>query len=328
MIHTPKRCKLSPLLALVAIIDTGADLNHPAISSQIWQNPNEILNDKDDDGNGFINDLHGWNFTNNSSSLKDLHGHGTHIAGIIAKQAPRSQLMILKYYDDKDTGTNQITATIKAIRYAVQMGADIINYSAGGNVPDPEELKALREAEAKGVLVVSAAGNNQANNDLVGYFPANYPLSNIISVAAEKKMGEMLPASNFGSRSVDLIAPGFEIRSSHPQGKFVRTSGTSQATAYVSGVAARVLSEKPYLKGDAQSLIRQLVASATRLPQLKAKVKEGSQINIQRAIAMADANQSSRGHRLKMTDEPSLLPEDLNQRGTTPQAGLKVTEVP
>ncbi len=227
---------------IVAIIDTGVDIDHPLIRNNLWKNPKETFSGRDDDGNGFAGDVHGWNFVLNSHDLSDQMGHGTHIAGIISQQAKshRVKFMILKYYDPLKSGAVNLLNTVKAIRYATQMGADIINYSGGGDDRSPMEEAAIREAQNKGILFVAAAGNEGRNTDLFGFYPAGYRLSNIISVAALDKQKRLLTSSNFGA-SVDLAAPGKNIYSSLPGGKYGLMSGTSQATAWVSGFAARYL---------------------------------------------------------------------------------------
>src|SRR5690606_16720385 len=209
------------------VIDTGIDVAHPDLKANLWVNPGESGLDKngndkatnglDDDGNGFRDDVHGWNFVANDDDLADNHGHGTHIAGIIGAEggngvgisgiSPKVSLMTLKYYDPKAPGLNNLMNTVKAIRYATKMGAHIINYSGGGLEPSEEERKAVAEANQKGILVVAAAGNEKSNSDIHAYFPADYPLPNIISITAIDKEKNVLPSSNYGQHSVDLAPP-------------------------------------------------------------------------------------------------------------------------
>lgn len=260
-----QRC-LSPsdrrLVSLIAIIDTGVDLNHRALKRHLWENPGEsgldaLGNDRssnglDDDGNGYIDDVHGWNFVSNSNDLRDRHGHGTHIAGIIAAPAATGRLndntcpspvrlMILKYFDPFDTNGFNLRNTIQAIRYATRMGAQIINYSAGGFAPNRLEESAIREAGKRGVLLIAAAGNDGLNVDSRGFFPASYDLPNVLSVTAMGADNELLGGSNFGERNVDIAAPGQDIWSSLPGNRFGLMSGTSQATAVVTRLAAHTI---------------------------------------------------------------------------------------
>ncbi|NJL25916.1 MAG: S8 family serine peptidase, partial [Calothrix sp. SM1_5_4] len=176
----------------VCVIDTGADIKHPDLAKNLWVNKGETGLDKlgrdkarngvDDDGNGFIDDVHGWNFVKNSNDVSDEHGHGTHIAGIIGAEggngigisgvSPKVSLMILKYYDAKGGDLNNLINTVKAIDYAVKQDCNIINYSGGGIAPSPDEKAAIERAMRKGILFVAAAGNERSNSDLRKYYPA------------------------------------------------------------------------------------------------------------------------------------------------------------
>ncbi|MGZ3748468.1 MAG: S8 family serine peptidase, partial [Pseudobdellovibrionaceae bacterium] len=134
--NSPKSIQENTQGITVAIIDTGVDAHHPLLQGSLWTNPgdsgiDEAGRDKsqngiDDDGNGFVDDVHGWNFADNNNQLSDLHGHGTHIAGIIQRMSPKTNIMILKYYDAKASGAENLTNSVKAIRYAIQMKAKII----------------------------------------------------------------------------------------------------------------------------------------------------------------------------------------------------------
>lgn len=239
----------------IAVIDTGLDLKHREFKNFIWTNSGESgldqngqdksTNNKDDDDNGFVDDIHGWNFINNSNDLLDSMGHGTHISGIIKNESSKSpftknkiKLMVLKYYDANSSDGDNIENTVKAINYAVQMGADIINYSGGGSLPSLKEMKAIERANEQKIIFVAAAGNNRSNTDINKYFPANYSLDNIIAVAASDENGDLVNFSNYGSKSVDLVAPGKQILSALPNNLYGFMSGTSQATAFVTGNVA------------------------------------------------------------------------------------------
>ncbi len=250
---------------VIAVIDTGADISHPDLKNYIWTNLGEMgldslgldkkSNGIDDDDNGFVDDIHGWNFVENSNRVFDVNGHGTHISGIIknefknlnAKQSTSTsaapvRLMILKYYDPKGKLEDSIKFSVQAIKYANMMNANIINYSGGGDESSASELAAIRQSEKLGILFVAAAGNGRANTDIKKYYPANYGLSNIISVGATNEEGDYASFSNYGNRSVDIAAPGKDINSTLPNSKFGLMSGTSQATAFVTGAAAKMLS--------------------------------------------------------------------------------------
>jgi len=136
---------------------------------------------------------------------------------------------------------------VEALKYAVDHNVDVINYSGGGPEPAAEELRVLKEAERKGILVVAAAGNEESNIDdkKKAYFPASYGLKNIITVTAHDEDLRILPSSNYGRSSVDIFAPGYRIKSSLQNGRTGYLTGTSQATAFVTGVAALIKSEYP-----------------------------------------------------------------------------------
>lgn len=259
---------------VVAVIDTGIDYTHPELKNNLWTNrgesgfwapPKELAekgyawncrdkscNGIDDDGNGYIDDVIGWDFVHDVPLPFDTHGHGTHISGIVAGSAgngmglqagcPTVSLMALKYYDNGGAGYNNLANTVRAIEYAISNGAQIINYSGGGADPASSERVAVAQAQRKGVLFIAAAGNDGRNNDRRPYYPASYPLDNIIGVASVNKYERLLPSSNFG-KTVHVAAPGLMILSTLPGAKFGTMSGTSQATAFVTGAAAFLASQ-------------------------------------------------------------------------------------
>jgi len=296
---------------VVAVIDTGADVDHPDLKDNIWINPGESgrddlgrdksLNGIDDDGNGYVDDVHGWNFVFDNENVQDNHGHGTHIAGIIGGSgaarvtgvAPNVSLMILKYFDPRKPQQNPLDATIKAIHYAIENGAQVINYSGGGVAPSSDEYKALREAEAKGILVVAAAGNEHSNSDQNKYYPADYGLSNIMSVTAINPNAKVLPTSNFGVATVDIAAPGVDIYSTMPGDGYGTMTGTSQATAFATGVAVLVKSLHPEM--TPAQIIQHLVATGETSGTLVGKTKTRAVLNAYRALAMAPADEAVAG---------------------------------
>jgi thermitase len=318
---------------VIAVIDTGIDVNHRDLADNLWRNPGEMgldaqgrdkaTNGIDDDGNGFVDDVHGWNFVHNDHKLTDNHGHGTHIAGIIGAKggnnfgisgvAPNVSLMILKYYDPKASNTNNLKNTINAIRYAIKMKAHIINYSGGGTDYSAEEYEAVKEAERAGILFVAAAGNERSNTDESGkhYYPADYELSNIISVTAVNKDEiKVLPSSNYGVRTVDLAAPGENIYSALPNNSFGFMTGTSQATAFVTGVAALVMSHnrdlgaaqvKKYIlrTGDEYSTLLSKTGTAKLLNSYKALTTLDSGVGLTGVVA---SNTSKMGTRAFSSD--------------------------
>ncbi|WP_413560925.1 S8 family peptidase [Bdellovibrio sp. HCB209] len=259
---------------VIAIIDTGIDVNHPLIKDNLWVNPNEKANGLDNDGNGYAGDLHGWNFVSENGDITDNHGHGTHIAGIIRQRtlSSRVKFMVLKYYDPTQSGRVNLINTVRAIRYATKMKADIINYSGGGDTRSALEEKAIREAQDQGILFVAAAGNDGRNTDKMGYYPAGYKLKNIISVAAMDSSRHLIDSSNYGSQSVDIAAPGKNVYSSLPGGQFGLMTGTSQATAWVTGLAAALMLQNPSLRNP-ETIKMKLETEGTRDEGLVGKLK-------------------------------------------------------
>ncbi|MCB0412339.1 MAG: S8 family serine peptidase [Bdellovibrionales bacterium] len=287
---------------IVAIIDTGADISYQDLKSRLWTNPGEngfdvsghskATNGIDDDGNGKIDDVHGWNFISDTPRFEDTHGHGTHVLGIIDQvlstshtQPSEVQFMILKYYDTKLDPARTLQLTVEAVEYAVRNGAHIINYSGGGLSPNPAERQAIKRAEAAGVLLVAAAGNDGMSTDIRGYYPASYPFSNILAVGGITSNLRRVPSSNFGLHSVSLSAPGDKIESLLPNGKKGEMTGTSQATAYATGIAAILLSQRKDLQKP-KDLIHHLLTTAQTKKSLEEESLSGGIINLTRASAM------------------------------------------
>ena len=288
--HIPQ--KFAPVV--VAVIDTGADIYHKDLKDFIWTNPGESGLDKfgnnkennkiDDDGNGFADDIHGWNFVDNNNDVSDDVGHGTHISGIIKREfnrytgedlqkstsVPSVRLMILKYYDPVGKNQTNLNNSTRAIEYANKMRVKVINYSGGGAESNEAERKAISKSLQNDILFVAAAGNNFSNTDIKKYYPANYAFKNIISVAATNRDGELMPFSNYGSRSVDIAAPGKWILSTLPHNKYGVMSGTSQATAYVTGVVAKLIALN---RRSVQGIYLQLLSVATFKKGLTGKTK-------------------------------------------------------
>ncbi|MYE07490.1 MAG: S8 family serine peptidase [Oligoflexia bacterium] len=295
---------------IVAIIDTGTDINHPDLKANIWVNKKEIPgNGLDDDKNGYIDDINGWNFVKNNNNIKDTHGHGTHIAGIIGAEggngigisgvAPKVSLMTLKYYDINDNGKNNLNNTIKAIHYAIQNGAHIINYSGGGLNGNEREKQAIQEAERKGILFVAASGNEKSNMDKSGYYPAKYELSNILPVTATDHSDKVLRSSNWGQKTVHKSAPGYNILSTLPGGKYGRMTGTSQATAVATGAAVLVMDY--YKNKTAHFVIKQLKMTGDIKQSLVGKTSQRRRLNIFKAL-------QARGKNLNFMDETVVDP--------------------
>lgn len=302
----------------IAIIDTGADLQHPLLKNSFWKNPGETGTDAqgrdkstngiDDDKNGYVDDVSGWNFASGNNDLSDHHGHGTHIAGLIgaATRAPSLQegiapgvrLMILKYYDPRAKGADNLKALIEALHYATLMKVRIINYSGGGAVANTAERASIRAAHESGILVVAAAGNEAANSDLRPFYPADYGLPNVLSVGAHDSEAKIISSSNFGLRSVDFFAPGDAILSTMPMGQRGEMTGTSQATAFVTGAAALLLTQRPDLTDPAQ-VIAHLRASVHFETSIAGRARAPGRLDLLRTLAIQDAGRSFSGYRIE-----------------------------
>ena len=207
---------------VVAVIDSGVDVNHPDLQANIWINTGETpANGIDDDGNGYIDDVNGWDFLINDKDPRDSNGHGTHVAGTIAAVGDNNtgvtgiswsaKIMALRFLDAWGLGST--ANAIAAIEYANDMGADIINNSWGGS----GYVQALKDAiDASDAVVVCAAGNSGRNNDSIPHYPSSYTSANIIAVAASDQDDQLAWFSNYGAVSVDVAAPGTNIYSAAP----------------------------------------------------------------------------------------------------------------
>ncbi|MDX9731285.1 MAG: S8 family peptidase [Bdellovibrionales bacterium] len=294
----------------------------------------KATNGIDDDGNGFVDDVHDWNFVGNTGDLTDNHGHGTHISGIIGASggnggvlgvAPKVSLMTLKYYDPKAPGANNLKNTIQSIHYAIKMGAKVINYSGGGMEYSAEEFAAIREAEKKGILFIAAAGNERSNTDdpAKHYYPADYELSNIISVTAvNEKETKVLPSSNYGVRTVDLAAPGDQIYSTLPGNSFGKMTGTSQATAFTTGVAVLIMALRPEF--NAAEIKKYILRTGDEYPTLLSKTGTAKVLNAYKSLTSLDKGLSITGQATVNTERtsPRTFSSDPQTRGrnVTPSA--------
>ena len=305
---------------IVAIIDTGVDYRHEDLQNVLWQNPGEIPgNGIDDDNNGYIDDVNGWNFYDDNNVIyngKD-DAHGTHIAGtIVANNNTKGvagiagnstvKIMVLKALggDDESGSTSGI---IEAIKYAESMGATICNFSFGTDKPDRYLEEAIKDSD---MLFVVAAGNGDENTG-IGYnidtrpiYPASYRYNNIITVANLQADGNLHTSSNYSNNHVDLAAPGARILSTidtasfnagYASGKmsspYAYMTGTSMAAPYVVGTAALLYSDFP---GITISQVRQSILGGVKvLPELVGKVSTGGMLNADGAYAYALSNYQS-----------------------------------
>ena len=243
---------------VVAVIDTGADLDHEDLHHNIWKNTAEDWHDGnpghngvDDDGNGRIDDYYGWDFANEDNMPDDDYGHGSHVCGIIGATGDNGigvtgvnwdvSIMPLKILDSKGNGT--VADEIEAIEYAIENGAQIINASYTGFSYSYMEHEAIKDARNAGVLFVAAAGNKGTSCDQTPAYPSSHGLANIVSVAATDHRDALASFSNYGPLSVDVAAPGKRIMSTYGDNTYRSANGTSMAAPYVSGLAALVWAE-------------------------------------------------------------------------------------
>lgn len=264
---------------VVAVVDTGIDPVHPFLEKNIFVEQGRV--DETNFGVDFSKDKKG------RGAPIDQHGHGTHVSGIIKSIYPEVKILALKYYNPTASGIDNLNSTVEALRYAVDNNVDVINYSGGGPEAAVEELRILKEAERKGILVVAAAGNEESNIDdkKKAYFPASYGLKNIITVTAHDEDLKILSSSNFGRASVDIFAPGYRIKSSLQNGRAGYLTGTSQATAFVTGVAALIKSQYPTLSTEK---IKEIIkVSAKKEITMEGKCATGGRLDAASALALA-----------------------------------------
>lgn len=268
---------------IVAVVDTGIDPNHKNLRNNLWHDPNNPS-------------VYGWNFVTDRPNPLDDHGHGSHVSGIIGAVpdaindvsgvARNVSIMSLKYFEEYNTGSQNLANGIRALNYAVDHGANIINYSGGGPEFSEQEFFALKRAESKGILVVAAAGNEHEDDDIRGnyYYPSSYHLSNVISVMATDIHNKRVPSSNWGKKYVDVGAPGEQIYSTLPGNRAGYMTGTSQATAFVTGIAVLLLSNNRHLTPSQIKSI--LIESSDRFPQLKNSSVSGGRVNAYSALKL------------------------------------------
>ena len=277
---------------IVAVIDTGIDYRHDDLKRNMWRNKNEIANNGiDDDGNGFIDDIHGYDFNNGDSDPMDGHSHGTHVAGTIGAVAdntygvagisPLVSLMALKIFSDEGRMATAADA-VYAIYYAVDNGANILNNSWGGGAYNSHLKAAIEYAEERDVLFVAAAGNSSRDNDLVPNYPSGYDVGNVISVAASDRHDNLAYFSQYGRNSVDLAAPGVSILSTVPNQNFDSKPGTSMASPHVAGAAALLLGNNSRLSNE--DIKKLLLDTVDKKSSFQNTTLSGGRLNVGNAI--------------------------------------------
>ena len=238
---------------VVAVIDTGVDYNHPDLKNNMWINEKEIPgNGIDDDNNGYIDDVYGWNAHGNNGNPMDGNDHGTHCAGTIGAEHNNGigvagvmadvSLMAVKFLGDDGSGS--LADAVEAIDYATKMNVDVMSNSWGGGGFSQALEDSIKAAKDKGIVFVAAAGNDGSNNDSRPSYPASYQVENVISVASHTAQDTLSSFSNFGKRSVHVAAPGSNVLSTTPGNQYKVFSGTSMATPHVSGIVGLFIAEE------------------------------------------------------------------------------------
>lgn len=289
---------------VVAVIDSGVDGSHPDLSANLWTNPGEIPgNGVDDDGNGYVDDIRGWDFVENDNTPSDANGHGTHVAGTIAAVGNNgigvagvswgSKIMALRAFDAE--GFSTTARLVAAFEYANRMGAQVINASWGGYVFS-QVLKDVIDASS--AVVVCAAGNQGFNTDIFLHYPSGFSSPNILSVAATDQNDSLASFSNFGQTTVDVAAPGVNILSTLSGGGYDYKSGTSMAVPFVTGVAALLKAKShPFAISDNSSkssvtgsglsnleIIAKIKETVDPVDSLNGRIATGGRINAFRAV--------------------------------------------
>jgi thermitase len=240
----------------IAVIDTGVDYNHIDLKDNIMVNEAELngLPGVDDDGNGLIDDVYGYDFANNDNDPMDEHGHGTHCAGVIGAvhnntgiAGVMADVKILPIQFLTKSGGGTLEGAIKSIDYAIQRGVHIMSNSWGGRGQSQALKEAIEVAEQAGILFVAAAGNENNNNDVNATLPASIDVDNIVSVGAMDGKGKKASFSNYGVKKVHVFAPGVDIYSTVQGDKYKKMSGTSMACPHVAGIAGLIMANEPNL---------------------------------------------------------------------------------
>ena len=292
----------------VGVIDEGIQFTHPDLTGQVWTNPLDIAGDGiDNDGNGYVDDVHGWDFANNDNTIYDggtrgsLDDHGTHVSGTIGARNESSTAVPttgsgqvgvvgvnqqVTLISGKFLGSNggTLANAVKAVDYFTNLrtarGLNIVatNNSWGGGGFSQALLDAIRRADAANILFVAAAGNSGTNNDTTASYPSNYDVNNVIAVAAIDSGGKIASFSQYGATTVDLGAPGVGVWSTTAFNGYSSYSGTSMATPHVTGAAALYASTHP---GATAAQIKAAILADTLLtPSLAGKTVTGGRLNV------------------------------------------------
>lgn len=325
---------------VIAIIDTGVDYTHGDLSANMWHNPGEIAGDGiDNDYNGYVDDVYGWDFVNSDNNPTDDYGHGTHVAGTIGAVGNNSvgvtgvnwtvQMMALKFLDS--AGSGSLADAVSAINYATLMKRDhgvnlvALNNSWSGGGYYSSLYSAISAAGAEDILFVAAAGNGGPdgkgdNTDAKPEYPASYNLANIIAVAATDRNDARASFSNYGATTVDLAAPGVSIYSTQPNNAYASMNGTSMATPHVTGVAGLLAAYNP--AATAAEIKQAIMDGVDPIASMAGKCVTGGRLNAYgalEALGVPTAPASIAGQSWNDTDNNGVL-----DTGEAPLAGRTI----
>ncbi|WP_108944614.1 S8 family serine peptidase [Shewanella halifaxensis] len=296
---------------IVGVIDTGVDYSHPDLQANMWVNPNEIPgNGIDDDGNGVVDDIHGFNANDNSGDPMDGNGHGTHVAGTIGASGNNGVGVVGVNWDVSIIGCQFLDASgsgstegaIACIDYMTDLkvnhGVDIklTNNSWGGGGFSQALKDSIESGGDAGILFVAAAGNSAVDNDANPHYPSSYDSDAVMSIASTDRNDAMSSFSQWGLTSVDMGAPGSAILSTTPGNTYSTFSGTSMATPHIAGAAALVWSINPALTPVEMKQL--LMNSGDANADLTGKTVAGSRLNVANALDLADPEP---GYRFSVT---------------------------
>ncbi len=240
----------------IAVIDTGVDYTHSDLAANMWVNEAEKngVEGVDDDGNGYVDDVYGYDFANDDGDPMDGHGHGTHCAGNIGALHNRSgirgvmnnvKMVSIKFLSD--SGRGETEHAIKSVDYAIKVGVNLMSNSWGGGAFSQALKDSIQAAHDAGIVFVAAAGNSRADNDARPTYPANYEVENVITVGAHDGSGKRSSFSNYGKKTVHIFAPGSGIMSTVPGDRYQKMSGTSMACPIAAGAIGLLMAENPNL---------------------------------------------------------------------------------
>jgi len=276
----------------IAVIDTGVDYTHPDLAAQMDVNTAELKGKAgvDDDNNGYVDDIYGYDFANKDGDPQDGHGHGTHCAGVIGAShnsagvaGVMADVKIVGIKFLSDAGSGETIDAIAAIDYAIKRGVQVMSNSWGGGDKEQSLEDAIKSAEAAGITFVAAAGNESANNDSTASYPANYEVSNVISVGSYTSAGAKSSFSNYGLTSVHVTAPGSGILSTYKKGGYTSMSGTSMATPHIAGVVGLLLSKEPTL--TPAQIRERLIKTSVKTSKLSTASFSGGRVDVYQALS-------------------------------------------